>query len=572
MANFIDTEMTPVGKYLSDERAIRVPEYQRSYAWTDDEVSQLWSDLMDSMQNQRPEYFIGPIVVKGTSGGEAELIDGQQRLSTVLGIVSAIRRAFRRNGDSERADLLSAKYFGEKDFATLKNKDKFFMNEENGSVFRDFLSREVAEDLLEKEKLKYQKKNSNFLLLQSALTINDLHNTYSGGDNFKPERSIALLRYLTENVKVLILRVQDEADAYTIFETLNDRGRSLDTLDLLKNHLFSKSKSYLPEVKEKWSAIRENLFDVDPKNRFLHHFWTSLYGRGASTTLFRAMRDQISDAAQAADFAKKLNEASRLYAALHTSTSLVWDEYAPEARKNIGTLNLLDAQQALPILLAAHSKFNIVEFSKLTRLLVVMAVRYNFIGEERTGVAANYYSDIPKKIAEGDITKTAQVFKYLRAIYPNDSSFQAAFTLKSTSDSRKARYILAEIENSLSDSEKIVNSDPELVNLEHILPKNPNQGWSPDITSISPDEHKQFANRLGNLALVPKEKNKRVGSKEFVIKKKELFSQCDQFVTTKEICEYEVWDRQAIEKRQSVLAGYAVNTWRYGDEVAEVKR
>ena len=75
------------------------------------------------------------------------------------------------------------------------------MNEENGSVFRDFLSREVAEDLLEKEKLKYQKKNSNFLLLQSALTINDLHTAYSGGDNFTPERSIALLRYLTENVR-----------------------------------------------------------------------------------------------------------------------------------------------------------------------------------------------------------------------------------------------------------------------------------------------------------------------------------------------------------------------------------
>ena len=284
MANFIDIEMIPVGKYLSDEKAIRVPEYQRSYAWTDDEVTQLWSDLMDSMQNQRPEYFIGPIVVKGTSAGESELIDGQQRLSTVLGIVSAIRRAFRRNGDSERADLLSTKYFGEKDFATLKNRDKFFMNEENGGVFRDFISREVAEDLLEKEKLKYQKKNSNFLLLQSALTINDLHTAYSGRDKFTPERPIALLRYLTENVKVLILRVQDEADAYTIFETLNDRGRSLDTLDLLKNHLFSKSKSYLPEVKEKWSAIRENLFDVDPKNRFLHHFWTSLYGRGASTT------------------------------------------------------------------------------------------------------------------------------------------------------------------------------------------------------------------------------------------------------------------------------------------------
>lgn len=564
MANFIDTEMTPVGKYLSDAKAIRVPEYQRSYAWTDDEVTQLWSDLMDSMENQRPEYFIGPIVVKGTTGGEAELIDGQQRLTTVLCIVAAIRRAFRRNGDSERADWLSTRYFGEKDFATLQNNDKFFMNEENGGVFRDFISREVAEDLLEKEKSKYQRKNSNYLLLQSALTIHELHSAYCG-EKFNPEKSIALLRYLTENVKVLILRVQDEADAYTIFETLNDRGRSLDTLDLLKNHLFSQSKSYLPEVKEKWSTIRENLFDVDPKNRFLHHFWASLHGRGTSTTLFRAMRDQISDAAQAVDFAKKLNEASRLYAALHSPSNSVWDEHPPETRKNIGTLTLLDAQQALPILLAAHSKFDPSEFCKLTRLLVVMAVRYNFIGEERTGVAANYYSDIPKRIVDSEISKTSQVFKSLRAIYPTDSRFQAAFLLKSTSDSRKARYILAEIENHLSDSEKIVNSDPELVNLEHILPKNSNQNWPTEKTSIPAEEYRQFVNRLGNLALVPKEKNKKVGAKNFLTKKKELFSQCEQFLTTKEICQYECWDRETIEARQSILAEYAVKTWRYGD-------
>jgi len=564
MANFIDTEMLPVGRYLVNSKAIRVPEYQRSYAWTEDEVSQLWYDLIDSMDNKRPEYFIGPIVVKRASGGEVELIDGQQRLTTILIMVSVLRSLFRTNGDSERADLLSTKFFGEKDILTLQASEKFFMNEENGLIFRDFISKEIGLPVIKGELGRHRNKNSNYLLIRSYLTIVELLDDFTS-QKFDRDKILSVFTYMTENVKVLVLSVNDEADAYTIFETLNDRGRSLDTLDLLKNHLFAKAKSHLPEVKQKWAALKENLLDADPKNRFLHHFWSSLHGRTSTAGLFRAIRDELNGAREAVEFSNNLASASRVYAALQNSASPYWDEHHAETRKNIGVLRLLDAQQALPILLAAENKFNPEEFRKLTRLLVVMAVRYNFIGEERTGVAANYYSDIPNPIRQGNLTKAAHVFNNLKPIYPSDISFKDAFKNKSISDSRRARYILAEIENKLSSNEKIVNSDPDEVNLEHILPKNINQYWRPDDTNVTQDEHRHFVNRIGNLALTPKDKNKKLGSKSFDEKKSELFGQCELFETTKEICEYKIWDREAIESRQARLADYAVTTWRYSD-------
>src|SRR5450830_483084 len=267
MANFIDTEMLSAGRYLSTTKAIRVPEYQRSYAWTEDEVSQLWVDLIDSMENSRPEYFIGPIVVKRATGGEVELIDGQQRLTTILALISVLRSTFRANGDSARADLFSSRFFGERDIITLENSDKFFMNEENGNIFRNFISKEVAIDLIKDEIKKYAKKSSNHLLLNAYQTIFDLSKSFTN-QKFDSQKLLSLYTYLTDNVKVLVLSVNDEADAYTIFETLNDRGRSLDTLDLLKNHLFSFAKSHLGEVRSNWGSVRENLIDVDPKNRF----------------------------------------------------------------------------------------------------------------------------------------------------------------------------------------------------------------------------------------------------------------------------------------------------------------
>lgn len=556
--------MMPIGKYLSDSKRNSVPEYQRSYAWTEDEVSQLWTDLTDSIANHRSEYFIGPVVVKNGTTGESELIDGQQRITTALIIISVLRSIFREHGESERADLLTTWFFGQKDILTLQIEDKFLMNEENGLIYRNFISKEVGLSKINTELLKHQKKSSNFLLLHAYATLHSLISAYMG-DSFDGKKLLAVVTYLIEKVKILILSVSDEADAYQIFETLNDRGRSLDTLDLLKNHLFSKAKSGLPEVKQKWATLKENLQDSDPKNRFLNHFWSSMHGRGSTAGLFRSIRDEISSAQEAVSFANQLSAASRIYEALRSGSSPVWNDHPAETRKNIDILRLLDAQQALPVLLAAHEIFNKDEFRKLTKLLLVMAVRYNFIGEERTGVAANYYSDLPKPIREKSMTKAAHVFKELKPIYPSDSSFKEAFRAKSVTDTRRARYILAEIENSISNSEKIVNSDPDEVNLEHILPKNVNQHWRAEDTQVEAEEHRDFVNRFGNLALVPKAKNKKVGSKSFQDKKIELFSQCKDFSTTFHLCDYEKWNRHSIEKRQEFLANLAVNAWKYGE-------
>jgi hypothetical protein len=558
MANFIDTEMLPISKYLATSKIIRVPEFQRSYAWTEDEVSQLWNDIVEAIQNNKSEYFIGPIVVK-TSASHLELIDGQQRLITALIIISIIRRIFRFNGDNERADWFRNKFFGEQDVITLKTSEKFFMNEENNEIFRKFVIADSEKEAIKEKQRKLLKKNSNYLLLQSINMLWDLIEKQCNNSN---EKLLEIHNFLFEKVKILVLSVQDEADAYIIFETLNDRGRSLDTLDLLKNHLFSKSKSHLPEVKEKWSALKENLLDIDPKNSFLSHFWSSFYGRSSKTGLFRVIRDQIDNAAQAVDFANKLADASRVYAALQNPSSSYWDEYSQETRKNLLTLRLLESQQSLPILMAAAEKFDFNEFQKLTKTLVVMAVRYNFIGEERTGVSSNYYSEIPKKIRSGEYSKSAHIFRHLKPIYPSDIDFKESFINKTISDTKRARYLLIEIENMLSGEEKVVNSDPEKVNLEHIMPKQSNQYWNQEQTGIESESRSFYVNKLGNMALVSKDKNKRVGSKSFEEKKQQLFTLQTEFSLTKSISNFKRWDKDSIDQRQKLLAEHAIKTWR----------
>lgn len=558
MANFIETEMLPIGKYLATSKIVKVPEFQRSYAWTEDEVSQLWDDVLEAIDNKRNEYFIGPIVVK-SNDSHLELIDGQQRLTTALILISIIRRIFRFSGDNDRADWFRNKFFGEQDVVTLKTSEKFFMNEENNEIFRDYIIADATKDQIKERQKKFLKKNSNFLLLQSVLLLWDLVDSYYLND---PKNLLRLHEFLFEKVKILVLSVVDEADAYVIFETLNDRGRSLDTLDLLKNHLFSKSKSYINEVKEKWSSVKENLFDIDPRNRFLDHFWASYHGRTSKTGLFRIIRDQIDTAAHAVDFANQIVDASRIYSALQNPSSSYWDEHNQETRKHILTLRILDSQQSLPILMAASEKFDHEEFRKLAYILVVMAIRYNLICEGRTGVSSNFYAEIPKKIRSGEYTKSAHVFRHLKPIYPDDVDFKNAFINKSISDTKRARFLLIEMENYLSGKEKVVNSDPEKVNLEHILPKQSNNNWTVDITGIEQEQRSIYVNKIGNMALVSKEKNKRVGAKSFEEKKKQLFSLQTDFVLTKNIADEVVWNRDSIDKRQDMLSDIAIKTWK----------
>jgi hypothetical protein len=563
MSTYIHSDVERIGKFLNDVVSLRVPTFQRSYAWTDEEVKQLWIDITEAMDTDQTEYFLGPMVLKKEDKNHLEIIDGQQRIATIYALLSVIRRIYRENGDNERADLTNHEYFGKKSKATLMIQPKFRMNEINDPIFQKHVIADSSITTIKEEMKKLLKKDSNYLYLQAITILWDLvreRQRQISGKEFHLDTLLAIEDYLKSNISVLLLTVTDEADAYVIFETLNDRGRGLTTMDLLKNHVFGKSGDYIDQVKSIWVNIRDNLADTDPGERFLYHYWSSKYGRTSKPQLFRLMRKTINSPQTAVSFVQNLGEASKIYSALTIAGHPFWNNYDQRTRDNLETLNLLDVQQALPILLAAAQKFDENEFGKLTHILVVMAVRYNLIGELRTGVLANYYVEIPKKIQNGDINKSAKVFREIKSIYPSDEEFLAAFSIKSVKNSEKARYLLSEIENLSNSSTHQVIPDSKNVNLEHILPKNPSQDWVSSIKSLG-DHLDEYTYRLGNLALVSSISNKRLGAKSFNAKK-EVFAKEVNLKCTNMNADYPTWLKQDIEDRQQKLAEQAIKVWR----------
>ena len=564
---YINSTTIPIGKFLKDAKLIKVPTFQRSFAWTDDDVKQLWDDIIEAIDTGQSQYFLGPMVLKQQEN-YFEIIDGQQRIATIYCILSGIRNILRQQNtkdEIERSDLLDRDYFGEKDISTLEMLPKFQMNEVNDPFFQKYVVADADSNAIANASKGLLKKDTNYLLIQTILNVREfLANQQKdfSGQEFDLQTLLKIHTFLRDSVYVLLLVVADEADAYVIFETLNDRGRGLSTMDLLKNHIFNKAGGNLDIVKSHWTIMRDNLSDIDPNDRFAYHFWTSVHGRTSKPQLFRLMRPSVISPKTAVEFSKKLSEAAKLYAALSNSGDVFWESYDQKTIDNIDTLNLLDAQQALPILIAAAQEFSPDEYSKLTNILVVMAVRYNLIGELRTGVLANYYADIPPKIRSGELNKSAKVFREIKPIYPSDEDFEKAFSVKVLRDAKKARYILTEIEKHISEGKIEISSDTKKVNLEHIFPRNPSQEWKEMFKSIGDDDAKKWIYRIGNLALLSTSPNKSYGSRGFAVKREDVYSQEKIIHFTKMLQEYDRWIKDDILDRQNRLAKIAVQTWR----------
>ena len=137
--------------------------------------------------------------------------------------------------------------------------------------------------------------------------------------------------------------------------------------------------------------------------------------------------------------------------------------------------------------------------------------------------------------------------------------FSDIFSSARISKAALARYILRELEHTASPDkgeEEWVNTDPQQITLEHILPKNfPSSGWE----SFDADTHAEVKARLGNLCLLKRSENNGMPNDSFEAKKP--FLEKSSLTTTAAVGEYEGWTPEALEERQENMAALALKTW-----------
>ena len=276
---------------VMDEKSFAIADYQRPYAWGGKQLDDLWGDL-DLMGSG--EHYAGTLVLrrtdiqKVTSAGESlwehEVVDGQQRLTTITILLSRLLRVLHTLGDLADTDLAEGVDEAKRQIRSLirinlggVTEPRLKLGVDLASFWRDHV---IGDMPAPSKRLAAEQR----LLDAVAFFDQRIDALLDATDPaMSARRLLDLRRRITSGLKLLVYEVGSTAEVGVIFETLNDRGRSLTTLEKTKNYLLYLA-SQLPDerghklsdrINERWSGIFKNLADLPPdsEDRLLRAHW-----------------------------------------------------------------------------------------------------------------------------------------------------------------------------------------------------------------------------------------------------------------------------------------------------------
>ncbi len=565
ITSFMNAETQGIGLLIEQEQEFAVPDHQRDYAWSADEVAQLLTDIERAIEDGENDYFLGLIVLEANK--PLNILDGQQRLATTTMIYAGIREWLHAAGLESDAHQAQGRYIGLQSFGTTEDRPRLTLNINDREFFQDLVVERADDSTIEQYRDQEGRNSSRRKVAEAALIcrvrVSEYAEKHGKGTSARAKALYRLAEYLRDNVKVVAMQVSSESNAYTIFESLNDRGLDLSVLDLVKNHLFGRAGEKLDAVKYNWAQMTAHLGDRSADD-FLKVFWTSRYGRIQRGKLFQEWRKRF-DALSPTKVLKLTTElitSANRFAALDSSEDDVWSKYSPELRTAIAELSLLGNRQMRPIILAAIEHFSSTQFEKLVQQLVVATIRYQNVGKLRTGALETSAAKTAKAIADKKATTASAAWKELKSIVPNDEDFKLAFARYSESTAKVAKYVLRalELEARARDTGSFNELEPSAqLTLEHVLPQKPGESWKAALSKDS--ELIDYVERLGNLTLLTKGSNKSAGNQSYGDKSSAIYEKSSLLITSGIPAHYGDWTRDNIRARQEWLASLAPSIW-----------
>ncbi|MEU3074845.1 DUF262 domain-containing protein [Streptomyces laurentii] len=540
---------------LIEMQEMRVPIYQRSYRWRPDaEVAQYWSDLLHAF-GETDEYFLGTVVLTTEGDGTRKtIIDGQQRIVTTSLLLAAIRDHLESRGN-EKFSVIERDYLAKETLQSEGKDPRLVLNPEDDAIFSSIVSGDADPEAADGKSPAVMK---SYAFLSKAMgAVAD-----SVGDEAE-KRLLQWATFLRERVRLGVIEVPSESDAYVIFETLNNRGADLTTADLLKNYIFGKAGSELDKVRDYWMRTLGSLelSAADSKfTAFLRHYWSSRYGLTRERDLYDKIKEKVKTKSQASQFTIDLSRAAEKYAAITNPGHEFWTNLDHAGKADLQILARFNLAPNRPLLLAAMDKFSDVELKKLLRAAVSWSVRGTVTETMNSGTTEERYCDAAVAIRGGQVKTVKSVREKLGSTIPSDDQFKEAFAIMRVPKNAAARYYLLALERydaKTPEPELVPNEDGDKLNLEHVLPQNATQADWP--TFKTAEERYNWAYRLGNMTLLPKGKNGKIGNKSFSVKAPILQSSALSLTAT--VGQHAKWTAAEIAARQKVLAEKAVLAW-----------
>jgi uncharacterized protein with ParB-like and HNH nuclease domain len=514
-------------------KTLKVPQYQRPYSWKAEELNELWQDIISS-QSRGEDYFFGPLVLLEytKTPNRYDIVDGQQRLASFTILICVIRSIFKQfmdnptndifdiiDNNQEQKDIAINGYVASVTRIQSKPGDPhgsryIHMNAKDDPTF--LANIQASEELLTGNELKLKPADRIIIKAKKYFTnqLTELYLSKRNGLFLISE----LLDHISTRILLLPIHVEDDADAYLLFESLNSKGIELSAADLLKNRVLAECKSN----KQKQARVIiswDSMIDVITQTRFtpvdyLRIYWTWKHGPVTKKQLYKEIRKcliepntpdvekQVKDWAEAAQTFAEMTNAGLLY----PSTNYQDDRTG----KALAEINLLRYNSPYTLFLECKKVKpklypEIVETvrSFLFRVITISGKSVK-VAEEAMSAAMNALKD--KK-------PDAIVMKAFIDRDVSDDEFKKAMVLQTVDNARTARYIWCKVHEHKHGDTLIVNAGA--INVEHVLPQSPKKWSDFDTKGMEIDV---WINHIGNIALLEKGLNQAASNNTFVDK------------------------------------------------------
>ncbi len=551
----------------------QVPRFQRPYSWTADNIGDFWTDIA---QSHGREYFIGAIIVFSTDADEGArrateyaIVDGQQRLTTITVLLSAIRDMFDEVGEKDLAKGVQ----GFIQRADRRHQPRFVLETEGGypylhAVIQSYPAAETPPDTLRSDEKLLQQAHTYFATELRGLRSSVLNDTTVPTED-RPAAFVDRLEELRDRVlslTVILVVVQDIDDAYIIFETLNTRGKDLSLADLVRNFLLrdlreTTGAADMPRTRfnRMLERLQEAGVEINPSD-FLHHSWLSRREFASRKNLFKEIKSKLRTTEQKAAYLRELEGDLDLYVKVRRPSSATWPrEHGPVVR-SLEALNVFHMTQPVPLILAAlraydqDSRLKLRALKRVLRGVEVFHFKFTAIaGKSSSGGISFRYALHGRRFLNASEEECGanidELLQKLKEAMPTREEFVAGFcalgySSAHTGDKNLVRYVLEQIyRHHMSGS---VEVDFGSMTIEHIASERPREADDSDVPGRS-------VQSIGNLILVSEALNNRLANKAFAEKQRILAAESELWVDPL-ILEASDWGPEEITNRAQELA------------------
>lgn len=554
MKRTLSAEEMPLYKVFSDDFLFTIPTVQRPYSWTTDEAGELLDDLLDYIEQQsitedsisrvEEPYFLGSIVLVKKERNQCEVLDGQQRLTT-LTILLAVLRDYLGGEYAKNIKVMIAQE-GNK---LLQTKDQYRieLRRRDQSFFQQYIQEIGATTRI---------KNDTVIKTDSQKCIRENALYYiSRLNNLDPSVVRTLPGVIAGLCYIVVVSTPNFDSAFRIFTVLNDRGLDLMPSDIIK----ARAIGDVPENEQddytiKWEEV-EVALGRDRFNKLFEHIRMIIQKRKGGANL----KDEYDDIFSRMNGKHFIDEFLIPYSEIYLKLVDYQTYYHnnPQMMKLLSLMNRIDNVDWITVAMyyIRYHHDRTEEF--LNRLETFAAM--SMILRQNYNWRMSKYSAILKEMDQG-----INIFSNSSTLEMNDDDRSEVIELLNgdvylnIKDTAK-RYILLRLDSLLTSGQPYYNHS--VITVEHVLPQSPKEGseWLENF-----ERPEEFVHKLGNLVLLTRSKNSQAKNYDFLKKKTSYFqssSGVTSFALTSQVVQMTEWTPAVVEKRQRQLIQLLTKAW-----------